>query len=522
MSKNKKKKQKNILLEVTNSLIKILQLDAMVFIFLILCIFPFYYQNKYYNMGEAKYLFFRYVSTGCLGIFAALWILSLIIGRKSHTEKRRPSVIDWFVLAYGGTVWISYLFSDYKETALWGYGGWYVGLVTQMFFVLIYFLVSRFWVKNKIILVAGSGVASIVFLLGVMHRFLLDPLELYLQLDSFYYPLFLSTIGQATWYSSYLCTVFSIGLYFYWNGEKTWERIFGGWFTVIGFATMVTQNSDSAFIGFLLILFVFFWFSFSSNTYFKRFLEILLMGLLTFRCIGILQIIFSERTVELEPLSIFASQSPFMMIPLVLIGVFYYFVCKADKGGGWEIQKYQKVRKAFLWVLVASLPISIILIYFVTTGSLESLKGVGYLNFDKYWGNARGFTWMFTADLFLQFPLFNKMFGVGPDCYAPAALDFNHEVLWAQWGNDVLTNAHNEWFTALIFFGIVGLIAYGGIFISGAARFANKAYKEPFLVALTACILGYMGHNFFCYQQVVCTPFIFLFIGMGEGILRKE
>ena len=190
MSKNKKKKQKNILLEVTNSLIKILQLDAMVFIFLILCIFPFYYQNKYYNMGEAKYLFFRYVSTGCLGIFAALWILSLIIGRKSHTEKRRPSVIDWFVLAYGGTVWISYLFSDYKETALWGYGGWYVGLVTQMFFVLIYFLVSRFWVKNKIILVAGSGVASIVFLLGVMHRFLLDPLELYLQLDSFYYPLF--------------------------------------------------------------------------------------------------------------------------------------------------------------------------------------------------------------------------------------------------------------------------------------------------------------------------------------------
>ncbi|RKJ29852.1 O-antigen ligase domain-containing protein, partial [bacterium 1XD42-8] len=167
-----------------------------------------------------------------------------------------------------------------------------------------------------------------------------------------------------------------------------------------------------------------------------------------------------------------------------MIGVFYYFVCKADKGGGWEIQKYQKVRKAFLWVLVASLPISIILIYFVTTGSLESLKGVGYLNFDKYWGNARGFTWMFTADLFLQFPLFNKMFGVGPDCYAPAALDFNHEVLWAQWGNDVLTNAHNEWFTALIFFGIVGLIAYGGIFISGAARFAKKAYKEPFLVAL--------------------------------------
>ena len=87
---------------------------------------------------------------------------------------------------------------------------------------------------------------------------------------------------------------------------------------------MVTQNSDSAFIGFLLILFVF----------------------SVFRCIGILQIIFSERTVELEPLSIFASQSPFMMIPLVLIGVFYYFVCKADKGGGWEIQKYQKVRKA--------------------------------------------------------------------------------------------------------------------------------------------------------------------------------
>lgn len=31
-----------------------------------------------------------------------------------------------------------------------------------------------------------------------------------------------------------------------------------------------------------------------------------------------------------------------------------------------------------------------------------------------------------------------------------------------------------------------------------------------------------MAYNFFCYQQVCCTPFVFLVMGIGEYIWRRE
>lgn len=34
-------------------------------------------------------------------------------------------------------------------------------------------------------------------------------------------------------------------------------------------------------------------------------------------------------------------------------------------------------------------------------------------------------------------------------------------------------------------------------------------------------VLVYGAHNFFCYQQVCCIPFLFLLIAMSENLVRK-
>ena len=46
-----------------------------VYFFLMLGIFPLYYQDKYFNMGDAKYEFFKYVT---LGMLILLLLFSLI------------------------------------------------------------------------------------------------------------------------------------------------------------------------------------------------------------------------------------------------------------------------------------------------------------------------------------------------------------------------------------------------------------------------------------------------------------
>jgi len=34
-------------------------------------------------------------------------------------------------------------------------------------------------------------------------------------------------------------------------------------------------------------------------------------------------------------------------------------------------------------------------------------------------------------------------------------------------------------------------------------------------------VLVYGAHNFFCYQQVCCIPFLFLLIAMSENLVRE-
>ena len=45
--------------------------------------------------------------------------------------------------------------------------------------------------------------------------------------------------------------------------------------------------------------------------------------------------------------------------------------------------------------------------------------------------------------------------------------------------------------------------------------------EEPVLVAFMAAVVAYIGHNIFCYQQCVCTPIIFIFMGIIEMICRS-
>nr|MCR4892716.1 hypothetical protein [Lachnospiraceae bacterium] len=57
-------------------------------------------------------------------------------------------------------------------------------------------------------------------------------------------------------------------------------------------------------------------------------------------------------------------------------------------------------------------------------------------------------------------------------------------------------------------------------FIGAIVRFAKKSRTCPEVIGPLMCIASYMAHNFFCYQQIICTPMIFIIIGAGESIAR--
>ncbi len=517
---------------------KLLKEITAVYVFFMFAIYPLYYEQKYYNMGEAKWHFFRWVTLVAVILLMAVFVwyqIDLFNKKKikQYWDLKATSIIDRFVLAYGVLAILSFLFSPYKDYTLVGYDGWYMGLIAQLAFVLLYYFASRFWRWDEICIIIYLAVSSVVFLLCILNRFynrensitaITDPLQMYLDLDEGYIINFISTLGQATWFSSYMVLVFPIGVFAFWYYNKKAIRIWSGLYTLICCMTMITQNSDSAFAAYFVILVGLFCFSFRENRLMKRFFEILIVMFGGWKIVGILQTIFANCAVKLSNTMMGFSKGNITWVLLLLSVVLYAAFTYLDKKEKIDITKLKIIRTIVLILLGVGV---VAIVVYVALNSTGALAGTGlesdnnYLKFDTYWGNNRGSSWMVTVKTFVQCDFMRKLFGAGPDGFYNLVYTYCAPELIEKWGeNTVLTCAHNEWMTAITNTGILGGIAYIGIFISAMVRFSKKSLERPEVIAPVLSILGYMAHNFFCYQQIICTPIIFLIIGAGECLCR--
>lgn len=110
---------------------------------------PLLLKDKYSMLGTFKYELFRFLSFAGLGIVflteVSVLAAKLVGGKKADSFRKHLSVTDWFVAGYGICVTISFLLAVDKAEALWGAKGWYMGFVSQLIFVISYFVVSRWW-----------------------------------------------------------------------------------------------------------------------------------------------------------------------------------------------------------------------------------------------------------------------------------------------------------------------------------------------------------------------------------------
>lgn len=506
---------------------------VLIYLFIMLGFFPLFYKKGYVGMGDGKYNVFLFSSIVCLGIILLLTIIQYFIFMFKDTSLvfSKKTVIfshlDMAVILYFAIVAISYFFSDFKQEALLGANGWSMGLATQLIFFCSYFIISRDLKWNKHIFTVLFLSSAVVFLLGILHRFYIDPLAMYADLDEEYKLQFLSTIGQSSWYSSFVCTVFPVGLYAFYATAKPKIR---GWFAVyciLGFSTIVTQNTDSAYLSIFAVFVLLFYFSRDNQEKRKRFYECLLLMFFSFKLMGVFQIIFKNHTIMLDSLSIEMSQGLLTTILLILTAVFYvfrYYIKPQNMNK--PVKKYP-----FNFLLgIIGIAITGMIIFIVLNSNGYLYEKFAYCNTNNYllfndsWGNSRGFAWRFTTFAYKNLAVLQKLVGVGPDCYQFYLYGIPEyaEVLHGFWGDLSLTNAHNEYLTTLINHGIVGLVSFVGMFTTGIVTFIRNRKKNVLAAGFALCVIAYMVHNIFCYQQVCCTPFVFIFLGIGSNMIRNQ
>lgn len=498
---------------------------ATAFVMVVLCVLlPLYAKDGYYQIGDAKFQIYRVIilyGMGVLLVLELLYLAGCVLCRREMTI----SVTDCLVASYLMFMAASVLSGAYYEDMLWGSQGWYMGFFSQLSFVLIYLFVSRFGRYDRSVLTVLCLSASIVFGIGVLHRLQIDPIGFYDGLTGEQKAEFLSTLGQATWYASFLIVVLPVGIAAFLHMQDRIQTIAAGGFVLLGMATLVSQNSDSAYFALGGFMLVFLWDAVRQKETMLRYLLVWVMFFAAGK--GMYLLMKLRPNPEFEPdfvsLLINGTWVGWAMLVICLLLWGYGVMCRKP----YSAEKMRRLPKAcFRLVLVVILASGTVLVLEAKGLLPDALQGITekipYLHWDKEWGNGRGRIWSLTAQMFKEASLPQKLFGVGPDCYYSYLQDRYLEELHLYWGEKILTNAHNEWFTMLINTGIFGALSYFGIFATMTFRCLHSRRQDALLLGVAGALVSYMAYNFFCYQQVLCTPFIFLLIGMGEYRLRSS
>lgn len=506
----------------------------MVYFIVITVIYPYYAPGGYVRIGEVKYTFFRNVTLVTVAAMFLVITASLLTDRRVGRlvrQYRDMSLTDWFAYGYFIVIMLSYLCSPYKADALWGAEGWYMGAAMQMMFILLYFFISRFFpcsYKRLGIWLAASGG---VFLLGILNRYSIYPIVMEGQTETF-----ISTLGNINWFCGYWSVTAPLGMTLYWCSGHMLSRAVAGIFSIIAVLAGITQGSSSAYLVYMTVFAVLLMFSVSSNQRLYRFLELCMIfaaGCQIGRMMRYLPGLHYNYGNDsyltgsrISDLLLDGNAAVWLLTGALLC---YGFLRAAERYGGFQMEDHRwdkRIITAVMILLMVVLPA----VFLRSSGVVRcgsnideaSVYGGADILFQEDWGNGRGTAWNCGISAYRSMDAVHKIVGIGPDCFA----DYVYEVpalaeqLIDRFGSQRLTNAHNEWLTILVNMGGLGLFCYGGLFVVSVVRYGKRAKAQPLLYVCLISLLAYTIHNMVSFQQILNTPYIFIVLGMGEGLVR--
>ena len=509
------------------------------YLLLMFCVYPFYVEKGYENIGEAKNRFFLYISISAfviLGICAFLYLLKALwdihLQKKAYLiDWNRVSTTDLFVLLYATFVFLSYVFSEYRDEALWGTEGWYMGLLPLLLLCGLYFLISRMWNGDTGIFYLLVAASALVFLLGICNRFSFYPIKFAVT-----QPDFISTLGNINWFCGYLSVTAPVGIGMFLVQDKGQEAskrktyrikewILGS-FTVITFTAGFCQGSNSIFLWFAVLFGTCLWICLENSEWVKNWLLLVILWGVSAQLVRLFRWIFPGKyNYEINNLCGYITNS-FATVWIAAAGVIAYVILRKKETREYLVARKSAIRKIMI-VVVFSLLVSWLLLAAVNTvWKLPFLnKSFAFRElflFDENWGNGRGAAFLAGIRIFKEFPLVHKLFGAGPDCFAVCAYSMPEltDMLYQYFGTARLTNAHNELLTCLVNTGIFGLICYLGIFLCFLFGCRKRAKENPVLSILAVCVICYFVHNMVSFAQVLNLPYLFLFAGMGRYLQK--
>ncbi len=498
-----------------------------VLLFCLWVIMPVMLYDHYYQMAFTKWM------TGLMALAITLPVIALCSLILLFAEKKKST---WGLkdrsLQFAGLFLIAMIVTfgicNDKAAAWMGVDGWYMGVVAQVLLVFTLVACSGEALSEKVLTVFLLGGTLVPGITAICQRAGKDIFHLYWEMPDEVQRDYISTIGNRTWFSGWFCAIFPLAIWLYIREEKKWKQTILALYLIMSFSCLIVTFSDSGIFALAFVLFATLFLSLRRREYFTGALQVFFLVPFSGLLMAIVRSVSTGIVREARGVSRIFLHMGLMSVLLVAMAVLVMLTAlKATEKVGDAIYGFvYKYRRVLFWVPVAGLGALIVFIALNTAGTFGEPIGGSYLLFDNYWGDGRGTIWRVTVQMYKDLPLKNKLFGVGQDCFAIHAYQYEaySTPFFMGWGNSIITNAHNEFLNGLLTFGLVGTLAYVGLFLAGIrAAFSDRAARtsrvEP---GIGLCLVGYLSHNFFCYQQIMAVLPVFALMGVGVALRKKN
>lgn len=497
---------------------------------------PLYFRDGYTKIATRKYECFMAISKYTaiiMGIFILVYLCTWGFTKEERAVFKPLTKIDIGMLLFIALAFCSYTFSAYKvvelkeegawfyEGSLYGTQGWYIGFLTFLILVFMYFAVSRFLKYSNVIWIPIMIATSVIFLWGMLNRYGIFPIEMTYANASF-----IASLGNINWFAGYVSVLAPIIVGLFYGAKSGKEKALLLIPLILSNGIVLLNNSDSIVFAYAVMYLFLFCYSLDNEDKMVRFTWLAF----SFSATG-MGFYFIDKALPgvKEGTSrfsdIFTKGITAVMIFLACLALAAFMgLCEEGKINYPE-KLAIKLRKIILVLVVAGLFLYILFVFIntKTSGAIPIIGSRGMFVFNESWGSHRGATWISGGLLYKDLSLGKKLIGTGPDTFYFALKDNPTAFAFAEsvFGKSRLTNAHNELLTLLVNVGLLGTGAFLFMSISAVKAFAKAAAKKPYIIAFALSVISYLANNIFSFQQVTNTPFFFLVIALGAAAVVK-
>ena len=518
---------------------------CLLYLALMLLLFPLYSRDKYFDILQARFDFFWICSSVfsvLLFAFVALYSLTLkkeerkeilpsLFWKKEAGKKKPLFATDLPFCLLILLFFLSMFLSGYPYETWWGSTGRYMGSFTWLLLFCAYFFLSRFYRFKKVhllflsvsIFLQASWGISDFFWMNLLHFF--DLVE-----DKSLWSTFAGGIGNINGYTSLMISYTGLfaGLYLGEKKEK-WSLLFLLMYAYTLLAAFYGMSDNVVFALFVLFLVLPF-FCFGKK---ERLLNCLDLYLAFFLMMKLATFFIPETGSSYNNgdkgffLQLGFTTIPFLAI--AVLGILRLMITKLKE------ESIGKVLRPMYILMLIFILLAVVFVFYDANVShhLSFLENYSdYFRFDDNWGSGRGFIWKMGLDYFVHKMPFNQvLLGYGPDGYYMLTND-HYKVAISQSPFSAIDNVHNEYLNLLLTIGILGLMAYICFIIfflktlftkkewDGERSFTRAAF--PFATGL--CLLCYLGQAVINIAVPMVLPVIFIlaFLGLGSKAGGKE